>query len=144
VTTKEKNGRVIEQSVVHAEIPGETTAPAKTSAADIPGEIVTPAKTAAATNADIPSTPTQPTQAATPTAPAAGTGEDACPASAADLSKWVGKTVQAGKLTADAVKSVYPQFRVTRLVDLKPEQLEPAFVAIKKAIQDHSAAQTGL
>lgn len=132
---KEKSGRVVEAKSVHAEIPGEASA-------DIPGEPAAPATQAKTPVADVPGETVPATQAKAPTPPQQAA--DAAPASAAELSKWVGQQVQGGKLTADAVKSIYPNFKVTRLVDLKPEQIAPAYGAIQKAIQDHSAAATGL
>lgn len=92
------------------DIPGEDPAPKAAAAAE------TPAKTAPVVTAKADDIP----------------GEDPAPASTADthktLSDWVGDLVRNGKLLGATVKSVYPEFQVQRILDLKPEQF-PKFRA---------------
>lgn len=112
--------------------PAAASAPAATPAADptaIPDAAAAPAAPAK------PATPPA-TVAATP-APAAS-GAAMAPA---ELSKWVGQQVREGKITVAAVSSLYPEFNVSRLVDLKPEQVASAKAKLDQKITEHAASE---
>ncbi len=156
--TTDQFGGVKDQKTVST--PVGKPAPA---ASDIPGETAPPAQQAkpAAATSDIPDGAAAPQQAK----PAASTSDipdgaapkttqapaqqqqqqQAAPAgdaamTAADLSKWIGDQVRAAKITSAAVKAVYPKFGVTRIVDLKADQVAACKAALDQAIKEHASA----
>lgn len=57
---------------------------------------------------------------------------------AADVSKWIGEQVRSQKVSSEAVKGLYPKYKVTRFADLKPEQ-----IALVKADVEEMIAKKG-
>lgn len=132
-----------------AEIPDSAAVPATAAATAAPAAQTAPANDptaipdASAVPAAAPAAATPATVAAVPAtppaqAPAASGDTGLTPAA---LSSWVGEQVRNGKITVAAVATVYPQFGVRRLTDLKADQVAGAKAAIEAKIAEHSASE---